>query len=282
MTKSQNLTLDPIVSFETPPVIETVLGFQFKPLPALTNSQIALFWNLIKADWPNLEETGPIAHASEKFGDERSWEQIGKINFTVLPTALTRLKLVNKDRSRMIQIQNGRLHYNWVKVQDGKYPQYRIVRQEFDDVFKKFREFLSKNSLGQLDIDQWEVTYVNFIPKGTLWNSPEDWPRIFPSLSVAASLGNELKLDSLQLRSSYEIAPRKGRVHIQISHAMTNDPNPLPRQEIIRVDLTARGGLNEHVDLDLGLHLGRKSICDAFVAITSPDARKYWGQKNAS
>ena len=46
---------------------------------------------------------------------------------------------------------------------------------KFDALFEKFRTFVREMRLGDLRLNQWEVTYVNHLPKGTVWNSPADW-----------------------------------------------------------------------------------------------------------
>ena len=49
------MTVEQPVSFERPPVVETVLGVQFKRLPGLTNAHLASFWRELGSDWPEID-----------------------------------------------------------------------------------------------------------------------------------------------------------------------------------------------------------------------------------
>ncbi len=52
----------------------------------------------------------------------------------------------------MIQIQNGRLHLNWLGTAGKAYPRYENVREGFVTALRAFLEFLAKRrsvSFGQ-------------------------------------------------------------------------------------------------------------------------------------
>ncbi len=279
--KPQTVGSEPIHSFERPPLIESVLGVQFKRLPKLTNPWLSIFWESLRAQWPNVEEAPPIEPQYEKFGDQRSWATLGAVNLQFVQSPASRLRITNADRSRMIQVQNGRFHYNWLKTDTQSYPRYSVVRSEFDGLFLKFKEFLAKNSLGSLEADQWEVTYVDHIPMGTVWNSPHDWLELFPATAEAVEIGGNISLDSVLARISYEVKPQLGRLHVQVNHGMTQAAKDASKTEIMRVDITARGPMQQDVDLSKGLDIGRRAIVETFFKLTSAKAHQYWGYKDA-
>ncbi len=68
----------------------------------------------------------------------------------------------------MIQVQNGRLHLNWLGR--GQYPRYATIRPEFDQALAAFTAFVADEDLGEIRANQREITYVNQIPKGPLWS----------------------------------------------------------------------------------------------------------------
>jgi len=71
----------------------------------------------------------------------------------------------------MVQLQNGRFHYNWLGNSGEEYPRYRIVKPEFEALYAEFKQFLSDEGLGMPTENQWEITYLNQIPQGGgLWN----------------------------------------------------------------------------------------------------------------
>ncbi len=75
----------------------------------------------------------------------------------------------------MVQNQNGRLHFNWLGEVGGPYPHYETVRSQFGRVLDQFIGFIAQEQAGDFRPNQWEVTYLNHIPQGTVWNNPIDW-----------------------------------------------------------------------------------------------------------
>ena len=75
----------------------------------------------------------------------------------------------------MIQIQNGRLHFNWLGTEAGTYPRYETVRDGFAMAFQAFQKFVGQEKVGELRPNQWEITYVNHLSRGSVWNAPSDW-----------------------------------------------------------------------------------------------------------
>src|SRR5438874_10933045 len=70
-------------SFKRPPVIETVLGVQFDPLPAMTNAHLGLFWELLGAEWPHVTDVMAIEQQFERFGEEQLWAKLGMLRFKI-------------------------------------------------------------------------------------------------------------------------------------------------------------------------------------------------------
>lgn len=263
--------------FENPPVVESVLGFQFDPLPGLNNAHLAMFWQTLGEDaWPQINDTQLIQTVFERFGEEHKWvDRVRKLKLSSETSA--RLQMMNASSDRMVQLQNGRLHYNWRKQGPfDPYPRYAAVRSEFDAVHRAFEEFVRQRDLGALRMNQWEVTYVNHIDQGELWQSPSDWHRVLPSLLGSGPKG--LKFEGLGGSWHFELEPRLGRLHISLQLGKRTEE---PEGEVIRLDLTARGPMEEEegLDLDRGLNLGHEMIVETFVAITSEEAHRHWSRK---
>jgi len=261
-----------------PPVVETVLAVQFKPLPKLAKVQLSLFWSRYREEWPEVREAVPLPRQSEQFGDAQRWARIGMQLGFAAPPIPTRLQLIGKDGARMLQLQNGALCYNWVGGQERAYPRYHETRAAFDAWLGQFRAFLREETLGELEADQWEVTYVNRIPKGTVWNEPTDWGRLFSNLLVfPPSEAVPMVLESVSSEWHFVIPEQRGRLHVQLQHGREENPG---NREILILKLTARGPIKaegpESQRLGEGLDLGHEVIVRSFAALTSPDAHRYW------
>jgi len=273
--RKSKASLSPKHFFDQPPLIETVLGAQFKPLAGLTNGHLGAFWSKLGKDWPNCKDMPPLPPAYERFEIETSWAGLGGMALQLTDNPASRMQIRNSAQDRMIQIQNGRFHYNWIKVNDV-YPHFTSVFAEFQTQWKSFCNFLEGMGLGKPVVDQWEVTYVNHIPKGSVWSEPSDWGKLFRGLGLVQVASPGIP-ETLGLAATFQIPKRVGRLHWKQQHALLNDPKPGMPKEVLRLELTARGPISEAVGLEAGLNIGHEAIIDTFVAHTSDEAHKFWG-----
>jgi uncharacterized protein (TIGR04255 family) len=268
------MIMDTPVSFKRPPVVETVLGVQFARTAKLGHSDLAEFWKHLGPPWPTVDFAPEAEEQFETFGDAVVW---GGAKLRLMAAPRMRLQIRNPANNRMIQVQNGRFLYNWLGGEAQEYPGYSKMRPEFDELFQALVDFLGSKGYGPVQPNQWEVTYVNHIPKGTVWNDPSDWGDLLPPLlGCPKGLGN-LSLEGLAGNCSwrFEIAPERGRLHVEIQHARLGSP---AGKEALVIKLTARGPVsNGGMSIDEGLNLGHEIIVTTFRDITSDKAHEYWG-----
>ncbi len=267
--------------YENPPVVETVLGVQFERLPRFKNAHLGAFWKSLGTDeWPTVSDAPPLQPQFERFTEPATWGMAAKqLRLSLDP--LARLLMTNKDGSRMIQLQNGRLHFNWLGRGGDRYPRYSKVREEFIQVLEQFKDFVASAGAGEFSPDQWEVTYLNQIPKGTVWNTLEDWG-FFRPLGSVPTLEGVVQGESFGGAWHFVIPEKRGRLHVEWQHGHQADK---PEQEAIVLTLTARGPLPETgstVQRILeGLDLGHETIVRSFAAFMDKGANEYWRLKNA-
>ncbi len=169
--------------YDNPPVVETILGVQFDRLPGFRNAHLGAFWQLLGAnEWPVVADASPLHAQFERFAEETRWASGAQLHLTQDPSC--RLQIKSEQGDRMIQVQNNRLHFNWLGAGGGTYPRYERVREEFSRVLGRFMAFVEEANVGELRPNQWEVTYLNHIPKGTTWTSPADWCFFRPLAAV--------------------------------------------------------------------------------------------------
>jgi uncharacterized protein (TIGR04255 family) len=267
--------------FQKPPIVELILSLQFEPVPGFFNCHLGAFWQFLggQSQWVAGSDALPIAPEFERFGEERQWlsSPFGLSLSQAAPAV--RLQMKNLRGDRMIQAQNGRLTYNWLGDAGGEYARYRTIRSEFDSIVKQFQTFLGNEGLEPFIVNQWEVTYINQLPLGTVWSRPEDWRNIFTFTAVPPPNIDQLKLESFGGSWSYEIAPRRGRLIIQIQHAKAAGD----QREILVFNLTARGPVLQTdasaPSYDEGLELGHQAIVATFAKLASSETRAYWKQE---
>jgi uncharacterized protein (TIGR04255 family) len=261
--------------FERPPVVETVMGIQFQPIPGFGNCHLGAFWKRLGPDWPTVIDAAPLEPQYEKFGQDQSWA-FASIQLKLLQTISLRAQIKNRSNDRMIQVQNGRFHYNWLGSAGQPYPRYeKEIKPAFDQKWAEFQRFVVEELQTVIQPDQWEITYVNRFPKGTVWTRLEDdlpdFLRIAPALALSPA-GN--RLDSFEGEWHYEIPPQRGRLHVQLKHGRELSAD---KQEAILMTLTARGQVASDGDFEAGLNLGHDAIVNSFVDLTSESAHAYWG-----
>jgi uncharacterized protein (TIGR04255 family) len=211
------------------------------------------------------------------------------LQFSQYPSC--RLQILNEDQSRLIQVQNGRFHYNWIKTEGQPYPRFSILRPEFDDYFAKFQSFVEAEGEGKwvLNVNQWEVTYVNHVPKGSVWSNPDGWPSVFPMLTHSGTRIDIGDFESFEGEWQYVLPSKRGRLHVNLKHGKLKQGKLGKKkesdqdQEVLIFTLTARGPVGkDSFDLSQGLELGRNAIVRAFFEMTSESAHEYWGVRHGS
>lgn len=263
--------------FARPPVVETVLGVQFAPIKGFRNAHLGAFWKELGGDWAKVADAPLIRPQKEVFGEHLGWPPAG-MQLDLVQNLATRLQVTNQDGDRMIQLQNDRLHFNWVGLDGGPYPSYDGVRPGFDDALARFESFLHSNDLGPIRPNQWEATYVNHIPKGELWKGPDDWARLLPGLLTTTSQITNVKLESFSGEWHFEIPSQTGRLHVQLKRAVKPTISSVESLEMLILTLTARGPVTEEMTLDAGLRAAHDAIVQTFYESVSENVRRHWGE----
>ena len=261
--------------FNSPPVFETVLAVQFNPIQGLSIGHHGLFWSTIRSDFPKYISKSTLDPATEKFGAEV--KPTPKFRLQVMDTPDIRSWFTNEPETRLVQVQQDRFIFNWKKVKGTEeYPRYDTLKPEFQKVWKKFNEFLIGEGFAVPEINQCEVTYVNHIEIGTGWKSYGDTHKVISILSgkLGGAFLNEP--ESINLKTSYLMPDKKGRLHISVQPAIRK----YDTKEIIQVSLTARGEPNSSNTKDIlsCFDLGREWIVRGFTDFTTKEMHKTWGR----
>ncbi|MHB1038249.1 MAG: TIGR04255 family protein [Pirellulales bacterium] len=272
---------DPLPDYENPPVVETVLGVQFDRLPGFRNAHLGAFWKSFDAtEWPVVQDVPLLPPEFERFGTSGRWAKGVQLQLTQDPAC--RLQIKNRAGDRMIQLQNNRLHFNWLGGAGGRYPRYEKVRDEFVGIVRKFIDFIEHADVGALRLNQWEVTYVNAIPQGSVWQTPGDWS-FFKLLAGLPTIEDLVQGESCGGEWHFAIPGRKGRLHVQWHHGVKATTGE-SEGEIVQLTFTARGPIEAGDDplqaITDGLSLGRRTIVSSFKELMSDAANHYWGLRD--
>lgn len=268
---------EPLPSFKDPPVVETALSVQFKPLAGMGNAHLGLFWREVRDEYPTVSDAGPIQPQVEEFTSEAAKHtRLPKFQISAaVPPA--RLQMASGgDGNTMIQVQNGRLVYNWRRLDRGAYPSWDRVLPGFEGALARFQSFLQAEELGNLEPNQWEVTYVNHLLRGREWDSPDDWGGLLPGLIGTAPRLEPVELETLSGKWHFVLPDKAGRLHVDLVQAYAGTEEDA--REFLVLQLTGRGRVaaEEGTSLVSGLNIGHEAIVQTFTAITGKSAQAIW------
>ena len=261
-----------------PPVVETVLGVQFDKITGINNPLLACFWkSLPESSWPRANDAPPLMDLREEAPPPPPLG-IGQL-VRVEEPAPRRLQICHDDGTRMIQVQNTRLHVNWIKKKGQQYPRYSVVRDLLIETTETFCRFLGEQKLPRPVPNQWEVTYVNHIPRGTVWEDAGAIP-FFKPLNPQPTSNPLISLESFGGQWHYSLPDRRGRLHVEWLHATPHNSDSSVG-EVIQLTMTARGPASskstgfESIFSDLDY--GHDILVHAFADLVSDAANSYWG-----
>lgn len=254
-----------------PPIIELVIGVQFTTQHRVDAAKLVLFWTeWLRDRYPNPAEAAYLQDEFEKFGAEErirrptlalKWESLPRIRF----------QFINDTRDRMIQLQDSRLILNWVR-RDSDYPRFSVLHEEFSQKFELWRKFLETNNVGEIAPNQWELTYVNRIPQGELWQTPGDWHRISSRLFVdGIDAFASLALDDRSFQWRLRMPNDTGRITLTAEQVFTED------QRIeLQLVITARGPAADG-EIHERLKAAHDHIIQLFFHLATDEAKVHWG-----
>lgn len=277
-TQGKALSSEPMPDFERPPVVEVALSIQFKVLSKFQTPYAGFLWEEFRDDYPALDEKPPLPHVVETFPQPSQPQFTAHLGELPPPR---RLVFITAHGGNLIQIQPDRFVHNWRKVrEDEDYPRYENVRELSLKQWAKFLEFAGKHHLGEVEPDQYEMTYVNHFPQGEGWNTLANVPQLIRDLAWEPE-GRFLPVpEGLVFRMSFALARECGRLHSTLRRGHRD----IDGREVLILELTARGYPPNADPADRGgmldwFDLAHETIVRAFVDLTTREAQEeHWGR----
>ena len=157
------------VSFKKPPINEVALGYTFLVRPDLLIPHLGRFWAEIIDAYPNCQHAPPIFDGPD----------LGVLGDLPLP----RIWFVSADNTRLVQLQQDRLIFNWRDVgEDRSYVRFPAIRAEFERVRDLFQKYVASVTDQPIVATGYSLAYVNIIRRTENWSSFGDVSVVFPDL----------------------------------------------------------------------------------------------------
>ncbi len=265
--------------FKYPPLTEVVLSIQFKPLENLNAALLGILWEKFSADFPVVDIQHPLAHEIERLVDRNPARSVGDLMFSKKPPN-PRYWFIDQSGNNLVQVQHDRFIRNWRKLLDSDvYPHYdETIRPKFLSEYSKFCEFVTEKKLGQVEVDQCEVTYINHIESGKGWKKHEEFSKIFNFLPVSIKATGNIEPESVDYIGRNIIRDDKnnfiGRLNVKVVPGFKQNEE-LP---IYIFTLTAKGIPDEPtIESSINfIDFGRKTIVQNFKDLTTSNMHEVW------
>jgi uncharacterized protein (TIGR04255 family) len=262
--------------FSNPPLVERAVTVVFEKVN-LSIGDYGLFWSSCLDEFPISEAAAPLAVEIERFdGFRPSQTKIEFVDAGTLPRALFR----NPAKGELLQLQNDRFSFNWVKTSDDHtYPHSEAVLSRFFEFFKGFAEFAKSRGLGTLIPVQCEITNVNAISLSDVGDSFVDFGTVvrLPDVSFSDPF---LTLESQVSGAKYLIIGEDGRPIGRV-HSIGQPGIQATTQELVyRFDITARGApIGDGIGgIEAFFDSAVSAVNGVFLASITQSGRRFWGE----
>lgn len=250
------------LTFKNAPLNEVALGYTFLARPDLLIPHIGKFWTEIDDQYPKCQHAPAIFESSDQAA------------FADLP--LPRVWFISDDDTRLVQIQQDRLTFNWRDRGTGQpYIRFPAIQEEFLRIDDLFRKFVLKETGLPISPSAYNLTYVNIIKRGDGWTSYEDIHRVLPDMRWQGS-GRFLRPPNhMEWKAVFPLPDEMGTLTASVQPAkLIKDLSP-----ILKFDLTAKseslGG--KEVLLNKWIQIAHTSVVQGFRDLTGEEMHeKFW------
>lgn len=261
LNKIENTSLlNKLPSYGNPPVNEVVCGMRFRPTDRLRIPHFGLLWDKFRADYPIIEHALPISSAKSEL-------LVDKVTGLPLP----RVWFINASDDQLVQFQNDRFYFNWRKRKND-YPRYHHVIGNFETVLKAVEDLFKDFELGEPDPIEYELNYINHIPKGIGWEAISDLPEIFSDFiwnkSATRFLPNP---ENISWAARFVFPEGKGHLNISLKQAIRTE-DELP---VLIFELKANG-IDRENNVRNWFDLAHEWIVRGFTDLTTKKMHDIW------
>lgn len=270
-----------IASFERPPVVEVVASVQFGGLSDAGIFSVGNYWREnLREEFPEFSLQAPYDVPEEKFHGPQP--PSANLQFGGRPP-LPRLWLSAQpgQPGDLVQIQQDWFALNWRKVlPHDRYDRWPQRRDAFERHWTALVAWAGR--LGdRLSPRQFEVTYINHIvPIDGLWTGHDDVGVVFDG-GPPRSVGDR-RLEMAGWNADYRVevdGSPKARTHVSAQPGFRSVPGQPEPQPLVVLEVTCRGQVGSDNVLTC-LDLGRESVVNTFLSVTSAKAKKAWGMES--
>lgn len=251
--------LNKLPSYKNPPVNEVVCGMRFRPIERLRIPHIGLLWEKFRTEYPIIQHAPPIS-------SNKGEMLVDKVTGLPLP----RMWFISDSDDQLIQFQNDRFYFNWRKRKND-YPRYAHVISNFKKALNSVKDVFKDFDLGELEPIEYELTYINHIPKGIGWKTIDDLTEIFTDFSWNKTTSRFLpNPEEISWATKFSFPEKKSHLIISLKHAITEDELPTLIYELKAIGNDSDDTIHNWLDL------AHEWIVRGFTDLTTSKMHEIW------
>ena len=244
---------DPPQEYAHPPLIEAWLGVDFDVSTDFHEITASAWHDRLGPEWPVV------------------WPSAGPTDRPSLSATGSERQMRDVMGDRGIRFRREGFSFGWLGHNGSRYPRYEAIRDGFVATLDAVRDVMPK--LGSPT--RWTVSYVNKIPQGTVWSSPDDWSffRLWQPIPL-----KKLNIEPAGFSGTWQfpLDDERGTLSIEFRHEPGGTPTN--EDESLWIRITASGPTDSHESsLFDGLDFGREMIVRSFGELVTPHAKQFWG-----
>ncbi|CAN5570056.1 hypothetical protein BH11PLA2_BH11PLA2_36220 [soil metagenome] len=247
------------------------MGVQFVPFADFTAAHLGVFWAKVRRNYPKISDNPPLVHQKELLELKPNLE-----THTLLRVPLAiRSWYITEDETQLIQLQKDQFLRNWRRLnQTDSYPRFENLVESFNVDFQEFCKFVKEEKLGEVNIDQCELTYINQIEKGIGWR---DFSDLGEALTPFRQNWKPKLLSNPEImgwNASYKLPDTMGRMYIEVEPAFRMRDTKM----VVVVRIKTRGAPVANNDYMSWFDAAHKMIVSSFVELTETKMHTLWGK----
>ena len=168
-------------NLDAPPIFEVVCGIGFKKLRGIDSYSVGQYWESRKREFPQRESKPPFFRNPGVFPQSM-----------VVDIPQSNTWMISTDQSRVLQVQDDRLHLNWRRLspEDSKpYPRFHTresqgLLDQFLSEVNQFSDYIADKPEigGPINLAEVSLAKIDHLMNGTHWASHEDLFDLLPIL----------------------------------------------------------------------------------------------------
>ena len=258
-------TAQSTVKYQNPPINEIVCGIRFDSIKQLQSGHLGILWQKFMPDFPSTEDNSLMGLVSG--------EELREPNKFPLP----RVWFIHKNKNELIQVQRNWFLHNWRKIRpNDEYPGYENTFKNFENYLSYFRAFLAEENLGSLVPKQYELTYIDLVPKGQGWENLDDLAKIFPNLLSVTNQNILLNnVMGVNWQTILGLPNSLGQLMVLIRDGHRISDN----QQLLQIEFKALSN-QPYQPMQTWFETAHNAITQLFSNLVSEEIQeKFWGQK---